>query len=578
MANFFRISAARRALSEQLSHSAMAFFGRGTLLSKKSVRVEKKWSHPIYIIGHDKTTGSSHADRLNYIASLASIASFGTYLGYYLAEKPPLLDLEGVKAVVALGTAIQAQGESLQEEMTTIGSNIETIKKDIQELKQKKSGFRFCLKFLEGPELQNRHIKRKCDMNEELEQSILINSTRISWDASSLKPTLADINLVVQFGEKIAVCGEVGSGKSTLIATILGEVPNINNIVQVHGKVAYVSQTAWIQTGTIQENILFGSNMDKHRYHEVLEKCSLIKDLELLPFGDCTIIGERGVNLSGGQKQRVQLVRALYQDADVYLLDDPFSAVDAHTATSLFNEYVMGALAGKTVLLVTHQVGFLPTFDSILLMFEGKIVEAATYNQLLACSQQFQNLVNAHKDTVGSEKHIKYGSPKSKALTEEIQEGINTEEQLREPLGDQLITKEEREIGDTGLKPYIQYLNQSTGFLYLSWWFLQSLWLAVDVQDSSISRLKLILVYSLIGCGASIFLLLRSYLVVALGLSTSKSIFSKLMTSLFQAPMSFYDSTPSGRILSPVSSDLSVVDLELAFNFNLSIGSTWNTI
>ncbi|KAF5947196.1 hypothetical protein HYC85_013153 [Camellia sinensis] len=134
-----------------------------------------------------------------------------------------------------------------------------------------------------------------------------------------------------------------------------------------------------------------------------------------------------------------------------------------------------------------------------------------------------------------------------------------------------------------GLKPYIQFLNQSKGFLYLSLvvilhiiftigQFLQSLWLAVDVQDSSISRLKLILVYSLIGCGVSIFLLLRSYLV------TSKSIFSKLMTSLFRAPMSFYDSTPSRRILSRVSSDLSVVDLELAFNINLSIGSTWNTI
>ncbi|KAI7988581.1 ABC transporter C family member 10 [Camellia lanceoleosa] len=401
-----------------------------------------------------------------------------------------------------------------------------------------KVSFTRIVKFLEGPELQSRHIKRKCDMNEELKQAILTNSTRISWDASSLKPTLADINLVVQFGEKIAVCGEVGSGKSTLIATILGEVPNISGIVQVHGKVAYVSQTAWIQTGTIQENILFGSNMDKHRYQEVLERCSLIKDLELLPFGDCTIIGERGVNLSGGQKQRVQLARALYQDADVYLLDDPFSAVDAHTATSLFNEYVMGALAGKTVLLVTHQVDFLPTFDSILLMSEGKIMEAATYNQLLACSQQFQNLVNAHKDMVGSEKHIKYGSPKSKTLTEEIQEGINTEEQLREPLGDQLIKKEEREIG----------------------------------------QLKLILVYSLIGCGVSIFLLLRSYLVVTLGLSTSKSIFSKLMTSLFRAPMSFYDSTPSGMILSRVSSDLSVVDLELAFNINLSMGSTSNTI
>lgn len=100
---------------------------------------------------------------------------------------------------------------------------------------------------------------------------------------------------------------------------------------------AYVSQTAWIQTGTVQENILFGSTMDRQRYQETLEKCSLVKDLEMLPFGDLTEIGERGVNLSGGQKQRIQLARALYKDADIYLLDDPFSAVDAHTATSLYN-------------------------------------------------------------------------------------------------------------------------------------------------------------------------------------------------------------------------------------------------
>lgn len=107
--------------------------------------------------------------------------------------------------------------------------------------------------------------------------------------------------------------------------------------IQVHGRIAYVSQTAWIQTGSIQENILFGSAMDICRYQETIERCSLVKDLELLPYGDLTEIGERGVNLSGGQKQRIQLARALYQDADIYLLDDPFSAVDAHTATSLFN-------------------------------------------------------------------------------------------------------------------------------------------------------------------------------------------------------------------------------------------------
>ncbi|CAK9173850.1 unnamed protein product [Ilex paraguariensis] len=358
--------------------------------------------------------------------------------------------------------------------------------------------------------------------------------------------------------------------------------------VQVYGRIAYVPQLAWIQTGTIQDNILFGSTIDQHRYQEVLEKCSLVKDLEMLPFGDRTVIGERGVNLSGGQKQRVQLARALYQDADVYLLDDPFSAVDAQTAGSLFNEYIMGALSGKTVLLVTHQVDFLPTFGSVLLMSEGKILKAATYDQLLASSQEFQNLIIAHNDTVGSQGETEYGlQQRPKTSKEEIQK-LNAPEQIGAPLGDQLIKQEERETGDTGLKPYIQYLTQSNGFLYLFLavichfiyvvgQLIQNLWLAADVQDSSTSILSLILIYTLIGCGMSLFLILRSYLIVILGLRTSKSTFLKLMISLFRAPVSFYDSTPLGRIISRVSSDLSIVDLELAFKFSLSLGTTMST-
>ncbi|MCL7050397.1 hypothetical protein MKW94_000702, partial [Papaver nudicaule] len=113
--------------------------------------------------------------------------------------------------------------------------------------------------------------------------------------------------------------------------------------------------------------------MDKQRYQKTIEKCSLLKDLEMLPFGDLTEIGERGINLSGGQKQRIQLARALYKDADIYLLDDPFSAVDAHTALSIFNEYIVEALSEKTVLLVTHQVDFLPGFDCVLVSFLFKI-------------------------------------------------------------------------------------------------------------------------------------------------------------------------------------------------------------
>ncbi|KAL6349327.1 hypothetical protein AAG906_033983 [Vitis piasezkii] len=423
-------------------------------------------------------------------------------------------------------------------------------------------------KFLDGPELQNKHVRKMCD-GKELEESIFIKSNRISWEDNSTRATLRNINLVVKPGEKVAICGEVGSGKSTLLAAILGEVPHINGIVRVYGKIAYVSQTAWIPTGTIRENILFGSAMDPYRYREAIEKCALVKDLEMLPFGDLTEIGERGVNLSGGQKQRVQLARALYQDADVYLLDDPFSAVDAHTATSLFNEYVMGALSTKTVILVTHQVDLLPAFDSVL-----EILEAATYDLLMHSSQEFQDLVNAHNATVGSERQPEHDSTQKSKIQGEIQE-ICTEKQLRDTSGEQLIKKEERESRRHWI--LVLLLATLSHVIFIVGQLVQNYWLAANVQNSSVSHLKLIAVYTGIGLSLSLFLLLRSFFVVLLGLGASQSIFSTLLSSLFRAPMSFYDSTPLGRILSRVSSDLSVVDLDVAFKFTFSVGAAMNT-
>ena len=157
-----------------------------------------------------------------------------------------------------------------------------------------------------------------------------------SWDLSSPNTTLENINLRVFHGMRVAVCGTVGSGKSSLLSCMIGEVPKLSGTVKVCGTKAYVAQSPWIQSGKIQDNILFGKEMDREKYEKVLEACSLIKDLEVLPFGDQTIVGEKGINLSGGQKQRVQIARALYQDADIYLFDDPFSAVDAHTGSHIF--------------------------------------------------------------------------------------------------------------------------------------------------------------------------------------------------------------------------------------------------
>jgi ABC-type multidrug transport system fused ATPase/permease subunit len=166
--------------------------------------------------------------------------------------------------------------------------------------------------------------------------AIEIENGNFTWDLSSVNTTLKNINLRVFHGMRVAVCGTVGSGKSSLLSCIIGEIPKLSGTLKVCGKKAYVAQSPWIQSGKIEENILFGSKMDSEKYERVLEACSLKKDLEVLPFGDQTIIGEKGINLSGGQKQRVQIARALYQDADIYLLDDPFSAVDAHTGSHLF--------------------------------------------------------------------------------------------------------------------------------------------------------------------------------------------------------------------------------------------------
>ncbi|KAD4178396.1 hypothetical protein E3N88_26987 [Mikania micrantha] len=439
------------------------------------------------------------------------------------------------------------------------------------------------IKFLEAPELQ----KERKNLVNSGQQALVIKAEVISWNNDSSKPTLTDVNVEISTGEKVAICGEVGSGKSTLISAILGEVPNIKGTIEVVGKVAYVSQTAWIQTGTIRENILFGSVMNDEKYDEVVKKCSLAKDIEMFPFGDQTVIGERGVNLSGGQKQRVQLARALYQNADIYLLDDPFSAVDAHTAASLFKEYIMDALSSKTVILVTHQVDFLPAFDDILLMANGKIVKTGTYAQLLDSCKEFQSLVIALSDTSGSDNLSADGSQQqSKSPNQEI-ESIYTKELI---VGEQeqLIKQEEREAGDTGLKPYKQYLSQSNGYFYFSMsvlshilyiigQFLQNLWLATNVQDSMVNETMMLLVYMIMAFVMMFFLFGRSYFVVKLGIKASTAVFIKLITSLFRAPMSFYDSTPVGRIISRVSSDLSVVDMELAMKFTIGLGTTMNT-
>ncbi|XP_057526172.1 ABC transporter C family member 10-like [Amaranthus tricolor] len=461
---------------------------------------------------------------------------------------------------------------------------VRTIPNVISVVVHARVSFARIVKFLAAPEVQTENVRKTGNMSC-INHPIVMKSANLSWGMSSTKPTLKDINLNVCLGEKVAICGEVGSGKSTLLAAILGEIPCIDGTVEVYGRIAYVSQTTWIQSGTIRENILFGSAIDDAKYQETLRRCCLEKDLELLPYGDLTEIGDRGINLSGGQKQRIQLARALYKDADIYLLDDPFSAVDAHTAMSLLNKYVIEALSEKTVLLVTHQVDFLPAFHRCLLISDGKVLRAGPYNELLASCPKFLDLVNAHKQTIGTDTLAEVSKSKRQtSFTLKVQKHDFVSE-YQESKGQNLIKQGEREVGDMGFTPYLIYLYQSKGYLYfsivalahsafLTGQILQNTWMVSGVDNPRIKNSKLIVHYVIIGLCMTIFLFFRSLATVKVGMKSSKAIYSQLAKSLFRAPLSFYDSTPLGRILTRISSDLSTVDTDIPFSFQVAFGAT----
>uniref|UniRef100_A0A8C0LJ28 Multidrug resistance-associated protein 1 n=1 Tax=Canis lupus dingo TaxID=286419 RepID=A0A8C0LJ28_CANLU len=199
-------------------------------------------------------------------------------------------------------------------------------------------------------------------------------------------------------GSLVAVVGQVGCGKSSLLSALLAEMDKVEGHVAIKGSVAYVPQQAWIQNDSLRENILFGRQLQERYYKAVIEACALLPDLEILPSGDRTEIGEKGVNLSGGQKQRVSLARAVYCDSDIYLFDDPLSAVDAHVGKHIFENVIgpKGMLKNKTRLLVTHSISYLPQVDVIIVMTGGKISEMGSYQELLARDGAFAEFLRTY--------------------------------------------------------------------------------------------------------------------------------------------------------------------------------------
>ncbi len=233
------------------------------------------------------------------------------------------------------------------------------------------------------------------------------------------QPTFANVTVHVRPGELLAIIGSVGSGKSSVLMSILGELPLESGRISVRGKVAYAPQEAWAFVATVRENILFGAPFEAEKYAEVIRVCALARDLAQFPFGDRTIIGERGVTLSGGQKTRITLARALYRDqASIYLLDDPLSAVDSATTRHLFNRCILEHLREKAVVLVTHQLQFLQAADRILILKDGQAIACGSYSALKEQGIDFSSFVTEKKKTVTTSTEEKATGDKSKTGAE----------------------------------------------------------------------------------------------------------------------------------------------------------------
>uniref|UniRef100_F6VW89 ABC-type glutathione-S-conjugate transporter n=1 Tax=Equus caballus TaxID=9796 RepID=F6VW89_HORSE len=477
-------------------------------------------------------------------------------------------------------------------------------------------------KYLGGDDLDTSAIRR--DSN--FDKAVQFSEASFTWDRD-MEATIRDVNLDIMPGQLVAVVGTVGSGKSSLMSAMLGEMENVHGHITIKGTVAYVPQQSWIQNGTIKDNILFGAEFDEKRYQQVLEACALLPDLEVLPGGDRAEIGEKGINLSGGQKQRISLARATYQNSDIYILDDPLSAVDAHVGKHIFNKVLgpNGLLKGKTRLLVTHSIHFLPQMDEIVVVGNGTILEKGPYSTLLAKKGVFaENLKTFVKQTdpegevtvnEDSEEEDDYGlMPTVEEIPEEVASlTTKRENSLRRTLsrssrsssrhlkslknslktrnmnnmkeeeevvkGQKLIKKEFIQTGKVKFSIYLKYLGAigwcSIAFIILAYilnsvaFVGSNLWLSAWTNDSknfnatnypASQRDLRVGVYGALGLAQGVFVLIANIWTVYGTTHASNILHKQLLNNILRAPMSFFDTTPIGRIVNRFAGDISTVD------------------
>ncbi|PHU29058.1 ABC transporter C family member 2 [Capsicum chinense] len=426
--------------------------------------------------------------------------------------------------------------------------------------------------------------------------AISIKNGCFSWESKAEKPTLSNINLDIPIGSLVAIVGGTGEGKTSLISAMLGELPSFSDsVVVIRGTVAYVPQVSWIFNATVRENILFGSAIDAARYNRAIDVTALRHDLELLPGGDLTEIGERGVNISGGQKQRVSMARAVYSNSDVCIFDDPLSALDADVGRQVFERCIREELKGKTRVLVTNQLHFLSQVDKIILVHDGMVKEEGTFEYLSNNGVLFQKLMeNAGKMEEYTEEKENDGNDKSsKPVVNGEANGVAKEVGKDKKEGKSvLIKQEERETGVVSWNVLMRYKNALGGswvviILFVCYFLIEALrvgsstWLSFWTDQSSSTRYSAgfyNLIYSLLSLGQVMVTLMNSFWLITSSLYAAKMLHDAMLGSILRAPMVFFHTNPLGRIINRFAKDLGDIDRNVAPFVSMFLGQVFQLI
>ncbi|XP_066455218.1 multidrug resistance-associated protein 1-like isoform X2 [Eleutherodactylus coqui] len=501
---------------------------------------------------------------LTCIPFLVSIATFGVY---FWMDEANILTASKVFTTISLFNILRLP---LFDLPTVISSVVQT-RVSLNRLQR----------FLCGEELDPENIETNYKEN----HAVGFLAASFQWETNG-PSILKDINIKIPEGSLVAVVGQVGSGKSSLLSAILGEMNKLEGTVQRKGSVAYVAQQAWLQNALFKENILFGRPLHNVFYEKVLEACALRPDLELLPHGDQTEIGERGVNLSGGQKQRVSLARAVYSDADLYLLDDPLSAVDVHVGKHLFEKVIghSGLLKNKTRILVTHSLAVLPLVDLIVIMEDGRIGQTGTYRELVSERQDFAEMILASGAKTerfeGKSSNTLKDAGNVRSLKKRPEDaGVQKERKPFDVFSAPRINKEKIATGNMRMsvvKKYLQafgwsavcftiiaYVGQNALAIGQNVWLSQWATEAKDVKDQTEwtqLRDNRLGVYGVLGLVQGLFVCYGAYVVTRGTICSSRLLHNQMLDNILHLPLQFFETTPMGQVLNRFTKDIYVID------------------